>query len=97
MMMMMQIYFGQNMVLKDGFGDGITKTIEIGDSVFVLGKLSSPTEAATWKNKKMCILYIVQVYPRTPSFIRALVYIISTDNQTQTFKLYHYEKPINIG
>ncbi|KAF3499194.1 hypothetical protein F2Q69_00042536 [Brassica cretica] len=42
-----KIYFGQNMVLKDGFGDGITKTIEIGDSVFVLGKLSSPTEAAT--------------------------------------------------
>lgn len=47
MMMMMQIYFGQNMVWKDGFGDGIAKTIEIGDSVLVLGKLSSPTEAAT--------------------------------------------------
>ncbi|KAH0910681.1 hypothetical protein HID58_034002 [Brassica napus] len=42
-----KIYFGQNMVWKHGFGDGITKTIEIGDSVFVLRKLSSPTEAAT--------------------------------------------------
>lgn len=65
MMMMMQIYFGQNMVWKDGFGDGIAKTIEIGDSVLVLGKLSSPTEAATWKqkkkkkNKKTCILFMV--------------------------------------
>lgn len=47
MMMVMQIYFGQNMVWKDGFEDGITKTIKIGDSVLVLGKLSSPTEAAT--------------------------------------------------
>jgi hypothetical protein len=44
---MMQIYFGQNMVWKDGFGDGIGKTIEIGDSVVVLRKLSSPAEAAT--------------------------------------------------
>ncbi|KAL0846756.1 hypothetical protein Bca101_020002 [Brassica carinata] len=42
-----KIYFGQNMVWKDGFGDRITKTIEIGDSVLVLGKLSSPSEAAT--------------------------------------------------
>ncbi|KAJ4876152.1 Molybdenum cofactor sulfurase family protein [Raphanus sativus] len=42
-----KIYFGQNMVWKDGFGDGIAKKIEIGDSVLVLGKLSSPTEAAT--------------------------------------------------
>nr|VDC60853.1 unnamed protein product [Brassica rapa] len=42
-----KIYFGQNMVWKHGFGDGITKTIEMGDSVFVLRKLSSPTEAAT--------------------------------------------------
>jgi uncharacterized protein YcbX len=42
-----KIYFGQNMVWKDGFGDGIGKTIEIGDSVVVLRKLSSPAEAAT--------------------------------------------------
>ncbi|CAN8303816.1 unnamed protein product [Cochlearia groenlandica] len=43
-----KIFFGQNMVWKDSFGEKeMKKTIEIGDVVVVLRKTSSPSEAAT--------------------------------------------------
>lgn len=44
--MLLQIYFGQNLVWKDNLAGGKGKIINVGDPVFVLKKVSSAAEAA---------------------------------------------------
>ena len=44
--MILQVYFGQNLVCKDSLTQGKGKAISVGDCVYVLSKASSPAEAA---------------------------------------------------
>ncbi|XVF82495.1 hypothetical protein PTKIN_Ptkin16aG0053600 [Pterospermum kingtungense] len=40
-----RIYFGQNLVCKESLTEGKGKMVKVGDSVFVLNKVSSAAEA----------------------------------------------------
>lgn len=44
--LVLQIYFGQNLVWKDSLTAGKGNVVKVGDPVFVLGKVSSAAEAA---------------------------------------------------
>lgn len=45
----LQVYFGQNLVCKESLSTGKGKIIKVGDPVYVLKKVSSPAEAAAWE------------------------------------------------
>lgn len=43
--MVLQVYFGQNLVWKDSLTEGKGKIIKVGDPIYVLRKVSSANEA----------------------------------------------------
>jgi hypothetical protein len=44
--MVLQVYFGQNLVWKDSLTEGKGKFLKVGDPIYILRKVSSANEAA---------------------------------------------------
>jgi hypothetical protein len=44
--MVLQVYFGQNLVWKDSLTEGKGKILKVGDPIYIQRKVSSANEAA---------------------------------------------------